>query len=148
MVSRPNSKILGHLTQCIVSNPWSVWELLAAANPVASGRVTLLNDCGSHRHLRTFFTKQKLFLLESWFYKVYIKLNLDHFWPSYDPFKEVCFFNFPGFTDFQRAVTLLLMKIILNFKNGKKAMYKLFLKCFIVFSFNEIVMPKMLCECE
>ncbi len=26
--------------------------------------VSLLNDCGPHRHLKTFFTKQKLFLLK------------------------------------------------------------------------------------
>ncbi len=39
----------------------------AERNPVASGRVSLLNDCGPHRHLRIFFTKQKLFLLKSWF---------------------------------------------------------------------------------
>ncbi len=41
--------------------------------------------------------------------------------------------NFPSFTDFERAVTLLLVKIILDFKNGNKAMAKLFLKPFIHF---------------
>ncbi len=43
------------------------------------------------------------------------------------------FFHFPGFTDFERAVTLLIIKIFLNFKNGEKAMSKLFLKPFITF---------------
>jgi hypothetical protein len=65
-LSRPNPKVLSHLAQCrIVSYPQSVWELLAEGNPVTSGRVTLLNNCGPHRHLITFFTKQKLFLLKS-----------------------------------------------------------------------------------
>ncbi len=40
--------------------------------------------------------------------------------------RKYVFFNFPSFTDFERAVTLLLVKIILNFKNGKKAVSKLF----------------------
>ncbi len=54
--SRPNSKFMGHLAQCqIVSNPQSLKELLAERNPVTSGRVTLLNDCGPYRHLRYFF---------------------------------------------------------------------------------------------
>ncbi len=35
--------------------------------------------------------------------------------------------------DFQRAVTLLLVKIFLNLKNGEKAMSKLFLKPLINF---------------
>jgi hypothetical protein len=70
-----------------------------------SGRVTLLNDYEPHRHLRTFFYKT---------------LKSDNFLPSYDPSKQVCFFHFPGFTDFQRAVTLLLVKIFLNFKNTVK----------------------------
>ncbi len=43
------------------------------------------------------------------------------------------FFNFPVFTDFERAVTLLLVKIFLNFENGKKAMSKVFLKPLINF---------------
>jgi hypothetical protein len=43
------------------------WLKEIRSRPVASGRVTFLNDCGPHRHLRTFFTKQKLFLLKSWF---------------------------------------------------------------------------------
>jgi hypothetical protein len=42
-------------------------------------------------------------------------------------------FYFPGFTDFQRALTLLLVKIMLNFEIDKKAMYKLFLKILINF---------------
>ncbi len=70
------------------------------------------------------------------------------FWPSYDPFKEVCFFNFPSFTDFERPVTLLLVKIILNFKNSKKAVSKLFLNSLINFYFKEVFMPKTPCECE
>ncbi len=40
---------------------------------------------------------------------------------------------FPDFTDFERAVTLLLVKIILNFKNYKKpwkALFKTFDKFF------------------
>jgi hypothetical protein len=43
------------------------------------------------------------------------------------------FVNFPSFTDFERAVALLLVKIILNFKNGKKAVSKLFLNFLINF---------------
>ncbi len=42
------------------------------------------------------------------------------------------FFHFPGFTDF-RVLFLLLVKIFLNFKNGKKAMSLLFLKLIINF---------------
>jgi hypothetical protein len=111
--SKPNPKILGHLAQCcIVSNPLSVWESLAEGNLVASDRITLLNDCGLHRHLRTFFTKQKLF-----FFKVQNEVKIGQFLTSYDPFKEVCCFLF-----------LLLIKLILNFKNVKKALSKLFLK--------------------
>jgi hypothetical protein len=56
------------------------------------------------------------------------------------------FFYFPGFTDFERAVTLLVVKIFLNFKNGKKAMSKLFLKPLINFLFNEVFMPKTPCD--
>jgi hypothetical protein len=64
--SRPNPKILGHLAQCrIVSDPQSVWEKLAEGNPVSSSHVTLLNDCGPHRYLKTFIIKQRLFLLKS-----------------------------------------------------------------------------------
>ncbi len=37
-------------------------------------------------------------------------------------------FHFPGFTDFERAINLLLVKIFLNFTDGKKDMSKLFLK--------------------
>jgi hypothetical protein len=40
---------------------------------------------------------------------------------------------FSGFTDFEIAVTLLLVKIILNFYNGKKATFKLFLQPLINF---------------
>jgi hypothetical protein len=47
--------------------------------------------------------------------------------------RKYVFFYFPGFTDFERAVTLLLVKIFLNFKNCKEAMSKLFLKPFINF---------------
>ncbi len=79
---------------------------MAEGNPVASGRVTLLNDCGLHKTKVVPFEKLNL--------KSVNKVKLDNFRPSYDPFKEVCFFHFPGFTDFERAVTLLLVKI--NFK--------------------------------
>ncbi len=34
--------------------------------------------------------------------------------------RKYVFFAFPSFTDLERAVTLLLVKTILNFKNGKK----------------------------
>ena len=47
--------------------------------------------------------------------------------------RKYVFVHFPGFTDFERAVTLLIIKIFLNFQNGKKAMSKLFLKPFINF---------------
>jgi hypothetical protein len=47
--------------------------------------------------------------------------------------RKYVFFHFPGFTDVERAVTLLIIKIFLNFKNGKKAMSKLFLKPLINF---------------
>jgi hypothetical protein len=47
--------------------------------------------------------------------------------------RKYIFFHFPSFTDFERAVTLLLVKVILNFKNGSKAMSKLFLKPLIAF---------------
>ncbi len=60
-----------------------------------------------------------------------IKLKLNNFRPSDDPSKKVCFFPFPSFTDFERAVTLLLLKIILNFKNDIKALSKLFIKSLI-----------------
>jgi hypothetical protein len=76
-----------------------------------------------------------------------MKLNSNRFWPSYDPFEEVWFFHYPSFTDFERAVTLLLAKLILNFKNGKKAMSKLFLKL-LTFLVNEVLMPKTLCVCK
>jgi hypothetical protein len=36
--------------------------------------------------------------------------------------RKYVFFHFHGFTDFERALTLLLVKIFLNFENGKKAM--------------------------
>jgi hypothetical protein len=45
-------------------------------------------------------------------------------------------FYFPNFTDFERAVTLLLVKIY----------FKLFLKPLTTFLFNEVFMLKMLCE--
>ncbi len=61
------------------------------------------------------------------------KLKSDNFLPSYDPSKEICFFLFESFTGFEKTVTLLLVKIILNFKNGKKVMSKLFLKPLINF---------------
>ncbi len=54
------------------------------------------------------------------------KIKIRLFWPSYDPSKEVCFSYFLGFTYFERALTLLLVNIILNFKNCKKALFKLF----------------------
>ncbi len=41
--------------------------------------------------------------------------------------RNYVFFHFPSLNDFERAVTLLLVKDFLNFKNGKKAMSKLFL---------------------
>ncbi len=45
------------------------------------------------------------------------------------------FFHFPSFTDFERAVTLSLVRIFLNFKNGKKshvqAVSKIFNKLFL-----------------
>jgi hypothetical protein len=88
-----------------------------------SGRVTLLNNCEFHRHLRKIFTKQKLFLLKS-VNKIKIRQFLT---------REVCFFSFPDFTDFGRAVTFLLVKIILNFKNCAKALSKLFLTSLINF---------------
>jgi hypothetical protein len=47
--------------------------------------------------------------------------------------RKCVFLNFPSFTDFERPVTLLLVKIILNFKNGKKAVSKLFLISLINF---------------
>jgi hypothetical protein len=49
--------------------------------------------------------------------------------------RKYVFFHFLRFTDFERAVTLLLVKIFLNFKNCSKAMSKLFLKPFINFFF-------------
>ncbi len=56
------------------------------------------------------------------------------------------FFHFPGFSDFERAVTLLLVKMFLNFKNVRKAMSKLFPKPLLKFLFNEVFMPKTPCE--
>jgi hypothetical protein len=48
------------------------------------------------------------------------KIKSGNFFPRYDPSKEVCFFHFHGFIDFERAVALLLVEIFLNFENGKK----------------------------
>jgi hypothetical protein len=49
--------------------------------------------------------------------------------------RKYVFVYFPGFNDSERAVTvtLLTIKIFLNFKNRKKAMSKLFLKPIINF---------------
>jgi hypothetical protein len=47
------------------------------------------------------------------------------------PFEKLI--HFPNFTDFERAVTFLLERIILNFKNCKKALPKFFLKPFMNF---------------
>ncbi len=47
--------------------------------------------------------------------------------------RKYVFLNFPSFTDFERPVTLLLVKIILNFKNRKKAVSKFFLNSLINF---------------
>jgi hypothetical protein len=58
-------------------------------------------------------------------YKLFLKFLSK---PSYDPFKEVCFFYFPGFTDFQKAVSLLLGRIILNL--NVQALSKVFNKLF------------------
>ncbi len=73
-----------------VSNPQTVgiigWR--------KSGCVSLLNNCGPHRHLRTFFLKTKVVSFEILILKSVNKLKLDNFWPSYDPSKEACFFHF------------------------------------------------------
>jgi hypothetical protein len=50
------------------------------------------------------------------------------------------FFHFAVFTDFERAVTLFLVKIILNFKNCKslaQALSKTFYKIFWSFIFGQ-----------
>ncbi len=80
--------------------------------------------------------------------RICLKIKIRLFWPSYDPSKKVCFSYFLSFTYFERALTLLLVNIILNFKNCKKALSKLFLNPWQTFSFNEVFMPKTLCECE
>jgi hypothetical protein len=83
--------------------------------------------------LTDIFYKTKVVPFEILILKSVNKIKIGQFLTKFDPSKEVCFFHFPGFTDFERAVTLYLVKIFLNFKNGKKAMSKLFLKPLINF---------------
>ncbi len=65
------------MAQCrIVSDPQSVWEKLAEGNPVASGCVTLSNNCG---HLRTFFYKIKVVPFEKLILKSVNKVKIGQF---------------------------------------------------------------------
>jgi hypothetical protein len=63
------------------------------------------------------------------------KIKIQQYLTKLRPFLGSTFFS-PGFTDFERAKTLLLVKIFLNSENGIKAHSKLFLKLTINFLFQ------------